>query len=239
MSQVVLSGSGLCKSFGGVHAVRDVSLELGPEAPVTTIIGPNGAGKTTLLNLLCGAIPLDEGSVRFADTDISSVGMRQRMRMGIARTFQHTGIFGRLTPRDHLKLMARNLGPDHKWHSIEHLLETFNLAPFADTQAENLNHVSQRLLEICMIVSASPAVLMLDEPTAGMDLAETAQIAAVVRELRGVMQVMIIEHDIDFVLDISDRIIVLDQGAVIASGLPEEVQRDEAVASAYMRRGHR
>ena len=159
--------------------------------------------------------------------------------MGIARTFQHTGIFGRLTPRDHLKLMARNLGPDHKWHSIEHLLETFNLAPFADTQAENLNHVSQRLLEICMIVSASPAVLMLDEPTAGMDLAETAQIAAVVRELRGVMQVMIIEHDIDFVLDISDRIIVLDQGAVIASGLPEEVQRDEAVASAYMRRGHR
>jgi ABC-type branched-subunit amino acid transport system ATPase component len=239
VNKVVLSGSNLSKSFGGVHAVRRVSLELGPDAPVTTIIGPNGAGKTTLLNLLCGAIPLDEGKVEFKGADITGVRMRQRMKMGIARTFQHTGIFGRLTPREHFFLMARNLGPGSKWHSIEQFLDIFNLETFADVQAESLNHVSQRLLEIGMIVSASPSVLMLDEPTAGMDLAETAQIASVIRELRGIMQVMIIEHDIDFVLDISDRIIVLDQGAVIASGLPDEIQRDDVVAAAYMRRGHR
>ncbi len=239
MNAPVLNGINLSKRFGGVQALSNVSIELGAQAPVTTVIGPNGAGKTTLLNLLCGALPQDDGTVEFEGTDISGTRMRQRMRMGIARTFQHTGIFRRLTPREHFTLMARDLGSDGRWHSIEQLLDAFNLSAFADTPAESLNHVSQRLLEIGMIVSASPAVLMLDEPTAGMDLAETAQIAALVRQLREVMKLMIIEHDIDFVLDISDHIIVLDQGNVIARGTPEEVQRDEAVAAAYMRRGYR
>jgi branched-chain amino acid transport system ATP-binding protein len=238
MNRAILTGERLSKQFGGVQAVRDVSIELGTAAPVTTIIGPNGAGKTTLLNLLCGAVQPDSGEVRFGESVITTVGMRQRMSMGIARTFQHTGIFGRLTPREHLILMAKDLSAKSKWHSIDHLLEVFNLDSFADEPAESLNHVSQRLLEICMIVSACPKVLMLDEPTAGMDLSETAQIATIVRQLRGSVQVMIIEHDIDFVLDISDRIIVLDQGQIIASGVPQEVQCDERVAAAYMRRGH-
>ncbi len=238
MTSAVLAGSALSKHFGGVLAVDNVSIELGPDAPVTTIIGPNGAGKTTLLNLLCGAIKADGGSVRLEGQDITRTHMRQRMAMGVARTFQHTGIFRGLTPTEHLVLLANRIRGIQQLRSIADLLETFHLSVHANEAAEDLNHVSQRLLEIGTMVSTAPKVLMLDEPTAGMDLAEIAQIASVIRQLRGTMQIMIIEHDIDFVLNISDRIVVLDQGRVIASGTPSEIQRDGRVAAAYMRRGH-
>lgn len=234
----VLVATGLSKRFGGVHAVTDVSLELGPDAPVTTVIGPNGAGKTTLLNLLCGAISPDAGQVHFGGSDVTDTNMRRRMGMGIARTFQHTGIFGQLTARDHFTLMARNLGGHGRWHTIEDYLEAFHLGHLADVQAENLNHVSQRLLEIGMMVASGPTVLMLDEPTAGMDMHEIAQVRSVIRDLRGIVNIMIIEHDIDFVLSISDRVVVLDQGKIIAAGTPQEVENDDRVASAYMRREH-
>ncbi|MGE0802400.1 MAG: ABC transporter ATP-binding protein [Lautropia sp.] len=233
-----LVGRALSKRFGGVQAVADVSIELGADAPVTTIIGPNGAGKTTLLNLLCGALPADDGSVFLDGRDVTPLGMRRRMGLGIARTFQHTGIFRQLTPVEHFALLANRHPQSGRAWALSEWLETFHLARYQDEPAENLNHVSQRLLEIGMMVASAPRVLMLDEPTAGMDMAEVAQIASVVRNLRGTMQIMIIEHDIAFVLSISDRIVVLDQGRIIASGTPEAVRSDERVAAAYMRQGH-
>ena len=220
----------ICKSFGGLKAVEDFNLALPGSDVVTFIIGPNGAGKTTVVNLLAGALTPDRGSIMLDGRDVTGMKLIHRARSGIARTFQQTGIFSRLTPREHLFLSTKQ-----KQNSlIDKLLEDFALTSFADIPVMGLNHVSQRLLEICMIVSMKPEVIMLDEPTAGMDSIEVDQVAKAINKIRKLCTIIIVEHDMEFVFRLADQILVLDTGRTIAFGSPGEIKRNERVHESYV-----
>jgi branched-chain amino acid transport system ATP-binding protein len=221
---------GLCKSFGGLTAVEDFDLSLPSSDLVTFIIGPNGAGKTTVVNMLAGSLTPDRGTIMLEGRDITRMSLIQRVHTGIARTFQQTGVFSRLTPREHLILSTKQKQPS----VTDPLLDAFSLSAVADTPVSELNHVSQRLLEICMIVSMKPKVIMLDEPTAGMDSTEVDQVAQAINRIRESRTIIVVEHDMEFVFRLADQIIVLDTGRTIASGSPEEIQSDKGVHESYV-----
>jgi branched-chain amino acid transport system ATP-binding protein len=228
----LLEARGLTRRFGGLTAVGAVDLDLGP-GEVHALIGPNGAGKTTLVSLISGRLLPDEGSIRFEGQDITRLPAHARVRLGIAYTFQITAIFPRLSVFDNVALAAQRTAPDRA-AATRAALARVGLDAHADRLAGTLAYGHQRLLEVAMGLALDPKLLILDEPTQGLARSEIAAFKSLVRSIAPSATVLLIEHDMDVVMDLAQRITVLDAGRRLATGTPEEVRADPAVQAAYL-----
>jgi branched-chain amino acid transport system ATP-binding protein len=237
---MLLDAKGLMKAFGGVFAVRDASLELRP-GEIHALIGPNGAGKSTMIGLLHGAVAADAGRVAFDGRPIDDLGPAARARAGLARTYQRTSIFRELTVAEHLGLAIRAAsGRSHSfWRRAKpearELLDSFGLGAVADQPAGELAHGVQRLVELAMVVAARPRAILMDEPFAGLAPDDRPALADRLAQLKTRHALLLVEHDMDVIFRIADRITVLVAGAVIASGSPASVRADPEVQRAYLR----
>ncbi len=241
----LLKVEGLSKRFGGVVAVWRCSLEVRP-GEVHALIGPNGAGKTTLTNLVAGVFPPDEGRIVFCGQDVTSLPAHRRALLGIARTFQVTNLFPHDTVRGNLQLVvqARKGGAFGFWRPVEAEWELreeaeryaarVGLGGRLDVPAASLSHGERRQLEVGMALASEPRLLLLDEPTAGMSAEESRRMVDLLRSLRGEVGILLVEHDMDVVFRVADRVTVLVDGRVLASGLPEEVRSNPEVHRAYL-----
>ena len=236
---------GLARSFGAFRAVEAVSLEVSP-GNVHSLIGPNGAGKTTVFNCVSGFLRPDAGQVLLNGRDVTGWQPHRLVTAGLARTFQITKIFGELSVLENVALAVRSRegGNLEMWRRARsfagaeaqalEILRTLGLAGRAGADADHLAHGEKRVLEIAIGLALRPTVLLLDEPTAGMSSGETAHIAALIRSLSARASVLLVEHDMEIVLGISDAVTVMTQGSVIASGTPAEISRDARVRDAYL-----
>lgn len=242
----MLRASGLTKTFGALAAVDHVDLEI-PRGQLTSIIGPNGAGKSTLFNLISGAIPPDEGDIYFDELPITGRPPHELLRKGIARSFQITNLFGGLTVAENLRLAAQAKITrrrflitldrlEEPYEVAVELLDKFELGHLANEPACHLSHGDQRRLEIAVCMASRPKLLMLDEPTQGMAREETDKTDKLIRELVGLVTVLLVEHNIDLVMNISDKVVVMHQGRIIAEGTPDKVRNDPEVLDAYLGR---
>jgi branched-chain amino acid transport system ATP-binding protein len=230
MAAVILQASGLSRAFGGLQAVDGVDFEL-QAGEIHALIGPNGAGKTTFVSLLSGRIKPDAGVIRLGGSDITALPAHARVRAGIAYTFQITSIYPRLSVFDNVALAVR--GGDLAT-SVMAALRRVGLAERADQVAGNLSYGHQRLLEVAMGLALSPRVLILDEPTQGLAAGEIAGFVALIRSLVPQTTVLLIEHNMEVVMGLADRITVLNFGRVLARGTPAEIRANPAVQAAYL-----
>jgi len=242
---VVLVIEGLTVSFDGFKAVNDFSLYV-EEGSIHVIIGPNGAGKTTVLDLICGKTKSTSGSIRFRTQEITQMPEHQIVRAGIGRTFQTPSIYDDLTVLENLELSYPS--GRHVWgaltfsrsqsviDAIEETAETIGLLDELHRVAGLLSHGQKQWLEIGMLLIQDPDLLMLDEPVAGMSMAERKQTAALLRKITQNRSVLVIEHDMQFVQDIAHRVTVMHQGKTLAEGSMERVQSDPNVIEVYL--GH-
>jgi len=243
----MLELQGIAKHFGGVRAVDGVDLTV-RKGEILGLIGPNGSGKSTIVNLICGLYPLTAGRVLFKDSDISELPPHTRVSLGIARTFQNIRLFGQLSVWQNL-WVAQNSGQQQqenfvaRWFGgsrsvrkeIDRTLEFFDLAHKRDELASNLSFGEQRRLEFARALAAQPSLLLLDEPAAGMNAEEVDQFDARIRKMReNGITVLLIEHHVELVMSVADRIAVLNFGQKIAEGTPAAVQSDRAVREAYL-----
>ncbi|MER3399442.1 MAG: ABC transporter ATP-binding protein [Chloroflexota bacterium] len=226
----MLRVEGLVKSFGGLRALDGVSFGVLPST-ITGLIGPNGAGKTTLLDVVCGVLRPDGGRVYYEGRDITGLPPHLVARLGLARTFQLSRVFQRMTVWENLRAVSR--GPDWAKRTVE-LLELTGLLPLIGSYAAELSYGQQRLLELARVMMLSPRLVLLDEPAAGVNPTMRLQIFDVISRLRtqGVT-FLVIEHDMAVVMRYCDRVIGLDSGRVVADGTPTEVQQSEALLAAY------
>jgi len=236
---------GLSKSFGALRAVDDVSLDV-QEGHVHSLIGPNGAGKTTVFNCISGFLRPAGGRILLNGLDVTAWPAHRLVPAGLARTFQITKVFGELTVHENVALAARSrLGQNLRmWRRARRLadaqnealeiIEMLGLAGSAASSADHLAHGDKRILEIAIALALRPRLLMLDEPTAGMSTGETERIGQLVRRIAAHTSVLLVEHDMEMVLGISDRVTVMTQGRVIASGTPDAISRDTRVQDAYL-----
>jgi branched-chain amino acid transport system ATP-binding protein len=237
----VLKAEGLVKKFDGLRAVDNVDLKLS-EGEVVALIGPNGAGKTTLLNLLSGQLRPEAGRIFLAGREITAWPAHRRARAGLARTFQIPALFPTLTAGEHVeaaalrgRLVPPKLAPLQGM--VNEWLARCHLTDKAFSQAQALSHGDKRLLELAMALASEPCVLLLDEPAAGLSPAETRALIALVRELRAQMPevaILIVEHDMDVVFELAERVIVMHRGRVLAEGSPSEVQQNPDVQAVYL-----
>jgi branched-chain amino acid transport system ATP-binding protein len=227
-------------TFGGVQALHlvDLAVEAGQ---ATGLIGPNGAGKTTLFNAICGLQPIGGGRVQLAGRDISKVAAHKRARLGIARTFQRLEVFGSMSVRDNIRVAAdvrrRWAGKDGTppAERTEELLDRVGLRAVAGERVESLPTGLARLVEVGRALASEPTVLLLDEPSSGLDEDETDAFAELLEGLTADgLAVLLVEHDVELVMRVCALIHVLDFGHVIAAGTPAEVQRDPQVQAAYL-----
>ena len=240
----ILETRGLTRQFGRLTAVREVDLAVAA-GQRHAVIGPNGAGKTTLFHLVTGSLRPSAGRVRFRDTDITGLAPHRIGRLGMARSFQITNIFGRLSVRENVRLaiQARHKRRGIWWGGRSlmaettdramTLLERLKLATVADAAADTLSYGDQRRLEIGLAIASSPVLLLLDEPTAGMSRAEAHEIVDFLQQIPREVTILLIEHDIDVVSRLSDRVTVMHLGAILAQGTPDDVQHDSRVREAY------
>ena len=244
----MLELKGLTKHFGGVRAVDNVDLTVA-QGEILGLIGPNGSGKSTIVNLVCGLFPRTAGSVALRGTDISDLPPHTRVALGIARTFQNIRLFGQLSVWQNL-WVAQNSGAQvgqenflrrwlggsrHARAEIDRALEFFDLSHKRDELAANLSFGEQRRLEFARALAAKPALVLLDEPAAGMNAEEIDQLDARIRKLRGEgMTVLLIEHHVELVMSVTDRIAVLNFGQKVAEGTPAQVQANPVVREAYL-----
>jgi branched-chain amino acid transport system ATP-binding protein len=221
------------KMFGSFRALSDVSLSV-REGEIRAIIGPNGAGKTTFVNVVSGVIRPTTGPVFVAGTDVTALAPQRRARIGLARTFQITSLFRGMTVGDHIQLAARGNGRRQAGDALE-LLRQFGLEAMAGRTVETLSHGDQRILEVAMALALRPKLLLLDEPTAGMSIAETeATIHLINTHLRGELSIIIIEHDMSVVMRTADEITVLAGGRVAAEGTPAAILSNPLVREIYL-----
>jgi branched-chain amino acid transport system ATP-binding protein len=221
--------------FGGVVAVNGATFAV-PAGEVVGLMGPNGAGKTTLFNVITGLQEPTHGRVRFDGRDITDEAPRKRALAGIGRTFQRLEVFGSLSVGDHIRVAAEMRGLDSPERVRDELLERVGLTAFADTPADAVPTGIARLTELARALACDPRLLLLDEPSSGLNEQETQAFAALVRSLaedEG-RSVLIVEHDVELVLGVCTTIHVLDFGTIIASGTPEQVQSDPRVQDAYL-----
>lgn len=243
----VLDVRALDKSFGGLHVARGVSLQVNAGDRLA-LIGPNGAGKTTLVNLVSGVLPPTSGQIWLAGTDITRCSQAERVRAGLARTFQITTLAPHLAVQRQveLALFEREGLTGRAWRSIDAyplladearaLLARLGLAGHAGTATEQLAYGEQRLVELALALALKPRVLLLDEPMAGVPQGEGQRLLDALAALPDDLAVLIIEHDMDLVFRFARRIVVLADGAVLADGMPEAIRNDPLVRTAYL--GH-
>jgi branched-chain amino acid transport system ATP-binding protein len=251
-----LEAVGITKRFGGLTAVDDVSVETNAGS-IAALIGPNGAGKTTLFHCLTGVEAPDEGIVRLGDRDLTSLSSDARARLGIGRTFQRLEIFPTLTVADNLRVGAENRTTAHigrrigsllagligiaigdqqpNRRRVEEVIDLLGLAAVADAPAGTLPTGTLRLVELGRALCHDPQVLLLDEPASGLDTAESQHLKQVLRDVvtTGV-GVLLVEHDVDLVFDLADRVYAMAAGQVIASGTPDKVRASPQVREAYL-----
>ncbi|HEX3990720.1 MAG TPA: ABC transporter ATP-binding protein [Acetobacteraceae bacterium] len=237
----------LTKRYGGIVAVDHVTMRI-EAGEVRAVIGPNGAGKTSLFHLITGVVKATEGIVRFADQDVSGLPAHVRCQRGMSRTFQLTSLFPEMSARDNTKLAAQ-ARDGKRWVPFggsgvfqtaaqrgDAALERLGLTHVADRPAGLLSHGDQRLLEVAMALAQQPRLLLLDEPTQGLSVEETAQAVEVLSSLfaSGGQTVLLVEHDMEVVFRLAHKITVLHRGSVIADGDPDTVKADEGVQNAYL-----
>ena len=246
----VLSTHGLSIHFGGHVAVNNVSCEFRP-GTLTAIVGPNGAGKTTYFNLISGQLPATSGSVRLYGEDITALGAAQRTQRGIGRAFQLTNLFPNLTVLENVRLAVQSkarLGVNltSMWAShvelidkAEHFLHRVSLAERRAELAAALSHGDKRKLEVAILLALEPDILMFDEPTAGMSVDEVPVLLDLIRHIQaqGDKTILLVEHKMDVVRSLADRIIVLHNGYLVADGDPAEVMGSPIVQEAYLGTG--
>jgi branched-chain amino acid transport system ATP-binding protein len=245
MVEPLLETSGLTRRFGGLVAMSEVALGVAP-GEIHAVIGPNGAGKTTLVATLAGELHPDAGTIRFAGHDISRLGTTRRAALGIARSFQITSIFREFSVVENVALAVQA----HEGHSFRlwrpartdprlreparAVLAELGLAERADMTAARLSHGEKRVLEIAMVLATRPRLLLLDEPMAGMGPAESDAMVRLLARLRGRLAIVLVEHDMDAVFRLADRITVMVYGRVIATGAPAAIRADPEVRRAYL-----
>ena len=232
-----LRATAVSRAFEGVHALREVTLEL-HRHEVVGLIGPNGAGKTTLVNVLTGFDFPSSGSVELAGRDITAWSPHRRGRVGLARTFQHSRSFGGLSVRENVEVAALGSGakPREARKRADYLLELVGLAGRDQQPAGALAHGDERKLGVARALATRPRFLLLDEPAAGLPETEVPEFTAVVRSVRDDHEagVLLIDHNMALVMDVCDRIQVLDQGRTLAEGTPAEIRGNLDVAAAYL-----
>ncbi|SFP87543.1 amino acid/amide ABC transporter ATP-binding protein 1, HAAT family [Variovorax sp. OK605] len=245
MSEPILSIRGLRKSFGPTEIMRGVDLDL-RSAERHALIGPNGAGKSTLFHLVSGHLAPSAGEIRFDGQDIGGRSPQAINRLGLARSFQITNIFPKLSVFENIRLgVMRPRGVQYTFWKVmsrdkaiqretERLLELVRLTARASTLAGEMAYSEQRSLEIAMTLASDPKLILLDEPMAGMASEETHYTAQLIREVTQGRTLVIVEHDMDVVFALSDRISVLVYGQVIATGTPDEIRNDARVKEAYL-----
>lgn len=246
MSQTILEAVGLTKSYGKFVAVDQVDLKISPSV-VHSIIGPNGAGKTTLFHTLTGAVPATSGRILVGGEDITRLPDFRRVAKGLSRSFQVTSLFLSMSVWENLRLAAQ--GRFYKqafqmWRRAESfrdvcaeadaLVERLNLSDVAHRPVAELSHGQQRRLEVGMAMVGKPKILFLDEPTSGMGIDDIAEMKNLIGSLRDKYTIMLIEHNMDIVMDISDWITVMQQGRVLVEGKPEEIRNNALVRQAYL-----
>ena len=241
----ILEMRGVDKSFGALEVLSRIDLDI-EEGKITSVIGPNGAGKTTLFNVISGRFPASAGAILFKKRDITRMKAHEITLAGLARSFQITNIFKRLTVSENIFLAVQTKSPQRLslfspakglkevGEKANEILERIGLQKWADVPAGQLSHGDQRHLEIGMTLATGPELLMLDEPTSGMSPAEAAQTMDLINHLSRDFTIMLIEHNMDLVMNISDRIVVLNFGRKIAEGSPEEVADNPEVRRVYL-----
>lgn len=235
---MLLEVSKLTKSFGGLQVLNDVSFALN-EGEILGLIGPNGAGKSTLFNLITGVYRPNKGDIRFREKSLVGLKPHRICRRGIARTFQLVRIFPSMTVLENVlagALYGRSMVGRKALEEALECLEILNLSAQKDTISAHLTYSDRRLVEIARAIAAQPGMALLDEPLAGLNPAETEKIMAVIRDIRGLRGISIIwiEHKIDAVFNVCDRIVVLDYGVLIAEGHPREIAKNQKVVEAYL-----
>lgn len=241
---MLLETRNLSLSFGGVRAVDDVSLTV-PTGQIRALIGPNGAGKTTFFNVLSGLLRPDEGTVIFNGTDISKLKPRDRVHLGLVRTFQISSVFLSLTVAENVRIacqastrLSRAVFSGSSRRAIasraDSILETLKIGDLRETTAGDLSYGDQRALEIAIALSLQPKLLLLDEPTAGMSPSETSRITELIQLLKKTLGIIIIEHDMDMIMSISDLISVFDRGKLLIEGPAETIRNDPTVRQIYL-----
>jgi branched-chain amino acid transport system ATP-binding protein len=245
MADALLAVEGLTKRFGGILASDNIALDV-KQGELHAIIGPNGAGKTTLIGQLTGMLTPDTGTVRFAGEDITALPAYSRSLLGLARSFQITSLFLDLSVLDNVALAVQaHAGHSFQfWHDARKekdlrepalaALTRVGLADRADRQASALSHGEHRQLELAMALAGKPRMLLLDEPMAGLGTDESARMVELLRELKREYTILLIEHDMEAVFALADRISVLVYGRVIASGTPDVIRANKDVRDAYL-----
>ena len=245
MTDAMLDVCGLNKHFGGVVATDDLNITI-VEGEIHAVIGPNGAGKTTLIAQLSGSLASDSGVIRFAGRDITRLPTHARSALGLARSFQITSIFHEFTALDNVALavQAQDGHSFRFWCRVRDedrlrgpawaALQRVGLAARAHVIARNMSHGEHRQLEIAMALASAPRMLLLDEPMAGMGAEEARRMVEILEGLKGEQTILLIEHDMDAVFALADRITVMAGGRVIASGLPDDIRADQDVRTAYL-----
>ncbi len=245
MNEVLLSARGLTKRFGGLAAVNDVSIDL-LRNHIHAVIGPNGAGKSTLTNLLSGDLPPTSGTVALGDVNVTGWTPEKISRQGLGRSYQKTNIFLPFTVWDNVHLAAQSRTPRaHKWLTnasnfiaararTETAIELCGLQKRVKSIAGTISHGEQRQLEIAMTLATEPQVILLDEPLAGMGAVEAERMVSLLRAIKKDHGILLVEHDMDAVFALADKLTVMVNGQVIASGTPLEIRSDAGVQAAYL-----
>lgn len=245
----ILRAENLVKTFGNFAAIDDVSIQIEP-GEFRSVIGPNGAGKTTLFNLISGAMDVTEGSVYFDGEDITNLPPQERIRRGMGRSFQISNIFTGLSVRENVRLAAQAnhrdsynfleslFKPTEKYDAMneetDRILEQIGLADVAEEEAAALPYGDKRRLEIGTVLATKPDLVLFDEPTAGMSPEETQETIDLIQDVLVDQTLVLVEHDIELVMSLSDTITVLHQGEVLAEGTPEEIADNQDVQDAYI-----
>ncbi len=238
----ILETDGLTKTFGSLVAVDDVDLAL-ETGEIHGLIGPNGAGKTTLINLITGRLRPTEGEIQFRGEDIAGESPSAIARRGLGRSFQVVQYFPEMTVRKHLHLAVRDptrtitsiVGKDvDHTERIEEIAERVHLRDYLDIEAKNLSHGEKRFLDIGIVLGLETDVILFDEPAAGLNTSESEELRGIIDELRGEFTILMVEHDVELVRSLADRITVLHDGSVLATGTPDEIVANTQVKEVYL-----